>query len=150
MKIQDYLKCLHENSKSCVCTGILPETNKHDRARILQRLIFEPGSAALNKSPRDPIFIPFFKKYRDILAKYFLSNYKTKNIIDILTEIGKQEKDYILEEIFTKGHGDWRENTTQTKIAKSKSKNPIVRSHKDDIYQAEEYLIKSISYKVKS
>ena len=38
----------------------------------------------------------------------------------------------------------------QTKIAKSKSKNPIVRSHKDDIYQAEEYLIKSISYKVKS
>ena len=126
-----------------------------DRARILKDLIFNDGSAALGQDRRDPIFDPFEKKEKQELSKQFILRlkqdivHKDIDMIRILAEIGEKKKHLILDEIKTKGHGSWRENISYTKTLKSKSENPTVRKHKDDIYQAEEYIIKAITYKVK-
>ena len=78
-----------------------------------------------------------------------MKNLFTKSAKDNFKEIGQKEKENIINEIKTKGHGDWYENTQKTKEAKAKSKNPVVRRHKNDIYISTETLIKCFTYKVK-
>ena len=151
IKYSDFLKFIEEIGKKHVEVGILKSSNIYDRAQIMYNNITDFGKHALGAGDRDPIYKNTNKENIIKFMKNTLIQMLNEGNLDAneyYRRIGEKMKSFIEEDIYTKGHGTWRENADITKLRKARSNNSLIRSHANDIYIADEKILKALSYEV--
>lgn len=151
IKYNAFLTFIEDLKKKHAEVGILKSSNIDNRAQIMYNNITDFGSHALGSGDRDPIYkntnIKDMSKFMKNTLIHML-NEGNLNVDEYYTKIGEKMKSFIEDDIFTKGHGTWRENTDRTKLLKARSSNSVIRSHANDIYISEGKILQSLSFEV--